>query len=60
MAKTTKAQRRTIYRKFCQNADGARTYREFRRRVRGDFWGTVVLPWCGMYVQIESDGYAHT
>ena len=57
----TKEQRRAVYRKYLQNPDGARSYLEFRRRVGLGFAGEyIMLPWCGMYVGIERDGYTHT
>jgi hypothetical protein len=38
------------------------TYREFRATVQPTFGcdGAVVVKWCGMWVCIERDGYAHT
>jgi hypothetical protein len=55
----TKPQRQSVYRKYLRNANGAKSYKEFRRKVLhgGDYVGLV---WCGMYVGIEKDGYAHT
>jgi len=55
----TKAQRVAILRKYQQSPDGAKSYREFRKRVkRGP--GFLVLPWCGMWLGIEPDGYTHS
>jgi hypothetical protein len=35
------------------------TYREFRKSVqRGS--DCVLVPWCGMWLGIESDGYTHS
>jgi len=38
------------------------TYRVFRKRVCPVFGGdgAVIVPWCGMWVGIEPDGYTHT
>ena len=37
------------------------TYREFRARVRWDIaWGCILVPWAGMWIGIEKDGYAHS
>lgn len=37
------------------------TYRQFRRTVQPVFFDTAVMVhWCGMWVGIEPDGYAHT
>jgi hypothetical protein len=37
-------------------------YRQFRKAVQPTFGmdGAVVVAWCGMWVCIEKDGYAHT
>ena len=66
MVRTTKAQRETLKRKCVeQNWSLARqnkplfTYREFRRTVHAG-WGCIMVQWCGMWVGIEPDGYAHT
>lgn len=59
MIKTTKMQRRAIYRKFCQSPDGSATYREFRRRVEAAR-DCLMLHWCGMWLGIEPDGYTHS
>jgi hypothetical protein len=60
---TTRAQREAVLRKFKLDPDGARTYREFRERaVWGPFGfrGVLMLPWCGMWLGIERDGYTHS
>lgn len=38
------------------------TYRQFRRRVQATFGcdGAVCLPWAGMWLCIERDGYTHS
>ena len=66
MVRTTKAQRVTLKRKCIeQNWSLSRqnkpllTYRAFRRTVQGG-WGCIMVQWCGMWVGIEPDGYAHT
>ena len=57
--KLTKAQRKAIKQKFDINPDGAKSYREFRKRaVPG--WGCIMLPWCHMWLGIETDGYTHS
>jgi|ETNvirome_6_1000_1030641.scaffolds.fasta_scaffold20175_3 hypothetical protein len=63
----TKAQRRAVYNIYQRNADGASSYREFRRRVfPGISWeknkpGTyVMVNWCRMFLGIEHDGYTHS
>lgn len=56
---TTRAQREAILRKFSLNPDGAASYREFRKRAVYSF-GVLMLPWCGMWLGIERDGYTHS
>ena len=63
MIKTTKAQRKSIYRKYCDNPDGSKTYREFRAKVQPGGFGSdtyIMIQWCGMWLGIESDGYTHS
>jgi len=37
------------------------TYREFRRHIRPYFGGDCILvPWQGMWLGIERDGYTHS
>ena len=35
------------------------TYREFRETVRLGS-GCIMVPWCGMWLGIEPDGYTHS
>lgn len=37
-----------------------REYRAFRRTARYTHMGCWLVPWCGMIVGIERDGYTHT
>jgi hypothetical protein len=59
---TTRAQREAIARVYTRNPDGAASYREFRKRahLRNSFMGCIMLPWCGMFLGIEPDGYTHS
>lgn len=69
MVKTTKAQRVTIA-KLTQRINMSLkdkalpqlTYKQTRQTIRPTFGcdGAVVLPYCGMFVCIERDGYAHS
>jgi hypothetical protein len=38
------------------------TYRAFRKTMQGTFGcdGAVTVPWCGMWLCIERDGYTHS
>jgi hypothetical protein len=67
MVRTTKAQRQSIKRVFDRDATRNRmpaeaTYRDFRKLVQPTFGcdGAVTVPWCGMWLCIEQDGYVHT
>jgi|TARA_R100001244_G_scaffold11317_1_gene13348 type VI protein secretion system component VasF len=58
LAKTNKAQRAAIYRKWQQNSQG-KTYREFRKTVHQGF-GCLMVCWSGMWLGIEPDGHTHS
>jgi len=61
MVYINKAQRKTVLEKFRINPDGAKSYREFRKRLQPYIGGScVMLPWCGMWVGIELNGEPHT
>lgn len=66
MMKLNKAQRKSLhelYKRGCaEGATPTQTYRQFRKTVRPLFGDPtcVMVPWCGMWVGIESDGYAHS
>jgi hypothetical protein len=38
------------------------TYRQFRKTAEATFGmdAAVVVPWCGMWLAIEADGYVHS
>lgn len=56
----TRAQWEAIKRKYTQNPDSA-TFQEFCDRVVVGFGGDyIMLPWCGMWLGIEKDGYTHS
>lgn len=75
MIKTTRKQREALKRVFdrgplygsdnrtpqCKH-EPAKSYRAFRRTVQGTFFmdGCVMVPWCGMWLGIETDGYTHS
>ena len=58
LAKTNKAQRTAIYRKWQQDDQG-KTYREFRKTVQQGY-DCLMVEWCGMWLGIESDGHTHS
>lgn len=56
----TKAQRKSLHRKWTQDPQGM-TYAAFRRTVEPGFgYDFVVVRWSGMYLAIEADGYCHS
>jgi hypothetical protein len=61
MLRTTREQRRSIHLRWRQ-ADQGLSYRSFRNLAipvfAGD--GAIALPWCGMWLCIEADGYTHS
>jgi len=60
MAKLTKAQQRSLKKKFEQQ-DTVKSYLTFRRTVAQMIAeDTVVVKWRSMWVAIEPDGYCHT
>lgn len=70
MITTTKAQRQSllrVYRRTCEETRGrmtapqylAFTYRAFRRTVQPGP-GCVMVPFAGMWLGIEPDGYTHS
>jgi len=68
MIKTTKEQRKAILRVYNRRswdptlADSRLTYRQFRATIQPTFGcdGAIVLPWAGMWLCIERDGYTHS
>lgn len=61
MTKTTRPQREAIFRKWTQHNMGM-TYCRFRKTI-APTWrmdGAIILPWCGMWLAIEQDGYTHS
>jgi len=58
MVKLTKEQRKSVFRIWQRDNQG-KTYREFRRTVKGG-WGCVMVHWCGMWLGVEPDGYTHS
>lgn len=57
----TRKQTETVFRLWAR--EGLRqTYLQFRRGVRGTIGcdGAVAVPFAGMWVCVETDGYAHS
>lgn len=48
---------------ICRSDENAHpaTYRQFRRTVQPYFGGDcIMVPWCGMWLGIETDGHTHS
>ena len=62
MTYLTKPQRHALHSLFARSGESTRmTYRQFRRTVRPGFGGDyIMVPFCGMQVGIETDGYTHS
>ena len=48
-----------LERKWLQSPDG-QTWKQFRDSAVPSDDNSIVVRWCGMYLQIEQDGYCHT
>jgi len=63
MVKTTRKQREAllkIYHRKCDNNwQETMSYKEFRKTVTPGL-GYIMVPWCGMWLGIEPDGYTHS
>jgi hypothetical protein len=61
MLTLTKAQRTALHKLWQRNTQDL-TYRQFRKTVQPYFGGDpcVLVPWCGMWLGIEHDGYTHS
>lgn len=58
MMKLSKAQRAALLRVYQRDPQGL-DYRAFRRTVAPGP-GCIMVPWCGMWLGIEPDGYTHS
>ena len=58
----TEAQFNSLLRTFLHNQDGSPNWISFRRRCRQGVGldGAIMIHWCGMWLGIEPDGYAHS
>lgn len=56
----TREQRKALAKAWQREPQG--TYRAFRKAVQRTIGcdGAIVVPWCGMWLCIERDGYTHT
>jgi len=56
--KLTKPQQTSLHRVWSRENQG-KTYLQFRRTVQLG-WGCIMVPWSGMWLGIEPDGYTHS
>jgi hypothetical protein len=58
---TTREQREKLFQLFWRQSE-RKTYRAFRKDAQPTIGcdGAIVVPWNGMWVCIERDGYSHT
>lgn len=56
--KLSREQARSLYKVWTRDSQGM-TYLQFRRSVLPGYECAMVR-WCGMWMGIEKDGYAHT
>lgn len=59
----TRPQREALYRVWCRDTNVAKNYLAFRRDVMYGFGLNtpfIVIPWKGMMLAIEQDGYTHS
>ena len=54
----TKLQRKALFRVY-NRTDKTVAYRQFRRKVEPGP-GCIMVPFCGLYLGIEPDGYCHS
>jgi hypothetical protein len=62
MVKTTREQRvalKVIWQRRIWDLPNPLSYREFRRTVTPGL-GYIMVPWAGMWLGIEPDGYTHS
>ena len=64
MYKFTKPQLQTLHRLYVRQlkptSEKQISYRQFRRTAFLAFRDCLMVPWCGMVMGIEKDGYAHS
>ena len=60
MHKFTKDQLKALKRVYDRDHSVAKNYRAFRKRASLAFSDCMMVPWKGMYLGIETDGYTHS
>ena len=59
MTKLTKQQKLAFYRIYSRDWNKPYNYLAFRRTVQQGF-DCIMVPYCGMWLGIEKDGYTHS
>ena len=59
MTKLTKQQKLSLYRIYSRDWIKPYNYLAFRRTVQQGF-DCIMVPYCGMWLGIEKDGYTHS
>jgi hypothetical protein len=57
--KLTTEQKKALKRVYDRDQNNGKTYLQFRRQVFAGF-DCIMLPWSGMWLGIEKDGYTHS
>jgi len=60
MIKITKAQQRALLEVYNRRPGQLGSYLAFRRTARVHYGDCVMVPWAGMILGIETDGYTHS
>jgi hypothetical protein len=59
MTKLTEQQKLALYRIYSRDWNKPSSYLAFRRTVQQGF-DCIMVPYCGMWLGIETDGYTHS
>ena len=59
MTKLTEQQKLALYRIYSRDWNKPDSYLAFRRTVQQGF-DCIMVPYCGMWLGIETDGYTHS
>lgn len=58
--KPTKAQQQALLHMYQRSNSGVSSFLRFRRSAFIAFGDCLMVPWCGMTIGIEKDGYTHS
>lgn len=61
VAELSTAEHEALRKVFDRDHDGAFDFQAFVTRARRDaIMGCIMVPWCGMWLGVEPDGYTHS